>query len=377
MSLEVIFGASLVLVAHKDITEGFKDIAHRLLKRYNILSDVTSPSFGLWFVPFSIRRSDIPADPDEQIKALTAAGKQLVRTMLQENFGMATGTKVDFKLAVIPIPEGVSDPDRINSYIRTSLYQHASAGKQYATISPEEFKKIIDTRSIDIYLQPIVSLSQENIVGYEALSRGPANSPIYQAADLFGTASHFGLREELEMACISKALDWAMKLPEPYWMSINIGPNLITRQGFYDLITRQDLNDLLSRIVFEITEHIPIPTAERLQRTVHDIRELGIRLALDDTGCGFADIDTVRFLRPDIVKICISIIRRIGKHPYIERDIRLTVDRITQFGADVLGEGVERRVEVDVLKDCQVSLAQGYYYGRPEPAEHVLKAKQS
>lgn len=374
---EEIFGASVVLVAQKDITEGFKDIAHRLLGRYDILSDVTSPSFGLWYVLFSIKQSSLPVDVDEQIEALTAAGKQLVRTMLQQSFGMATGTNVDFKLAVMPIPEGLLDPDRINSYIRTSLKAYTSAGKPYAAISRDEFTRIVETRSIEIYLQPIVSLSQETIVGYEALSRGPANSPIHQAADLFGTASHFGLTEGLEMACISKALDWATRLPDSYWIFMNIGPDLIARPSFYDFIAQQHLKALLPRMVFEITEHLPIPAAKRLQRAVQVLKELGIRLALDDAGCGFADLDTVQILRPEIVKLCITVIRRIGRHPHIERDIRNTVDSIAELGGDVLGEGVERREQVVILKDSGVSFAQGYYFGRPRPAKDVLKARLS
>jgi len=71
-----IFGSSLVHVSHDDITKGFSDIVHRLLDKHRIISDVTSPLFGLWYVQFSLKELDLPADATEQITALTDAGKQ-------------------------------------------------------------------------------------------------------------------------------------------------------------------------------------------------------------------------------------------------------------------------------------------------------------
>lgn len=94
---------------------------------------------------------------------------------------------------------------------------------------------------------------------------------------------------------------------------------------------------------------------------------MGIRLALDDTGCGFADINTVRILRPDVVKLCITITSRLGRHPDIEKDIRNFVAKTENLGGVVLGEGIERKEQAEILKNCGVYLGQGYYHGRPRP----------
>jgi EAL domain-containing protein (putative c-di-GMP-specific phosphodiesterase class I) len=369
-----IFGPGVVLLVQNDLTAGFNDVLQSLLERHDILSDVQSPSFGQWYAAFSIKQHALSKDIDEQLESLTAAGKQLIRRMMQRNFGVATGTRIDFKLAVLPVSDEIMDADILRSYIRTSLGAYASAGKQYSMIKRDEFTNIVDKQSIDIFLQPVVSLSQDKVVGYEVLSRGPSTSPVNQPAVLFGTASHFGLSEELEIACISKALNCLEKIPEPYWISMNVSPDLMSRPVFYDLVSQRHFRTFLPRIMFEITEHLPIPMSETIQKVVKRLKELGVSLALDDFGCGFSDIVTARILRPKIVKLCITIISRLGRHPQIEKDVRYTVDRITKLGGAVLGEGVERREQAEILKNSGVSLVQGYYYGRPRSIRDVMNA---
>jgi EAL domain-containing protein (putative c-di-GMP-specific phosphodiesterase class I) len=371
-SFRDILGSSVAEIVQEDIIRDFKDILTGLLERYEVLSDVISPSFGQYYMLFSLKHRDLKVDMEEQFDVLTSAGKHLVRLMLQRNFGMATGSRIDFKLAIIPVSEKTLNTNIINRYIRTSLETFTTAGRPYSNISHNEFLTMIESEGIDIYLQPIVSLPDGEVVGYEALARGPSKSPVNQAAMLFGTASHFGLKERLELACISKALEYIKKLPEPYWVSINIGPHLMLSQGFYDFINSMHLRGLHSRIMFEITEHLPIPISKRLKEIVLDLQKKGVNIALDDFGCGFSDILVAKELRPKVVKLCITTISRIGRHPDIERDIRNTVEEIARLGGSVLGEGVERKEQVEILKDNGVSFVQGYYYGHPVSINKVI-----
>jgi EAL domain-containing protein (putative c-di-GMP-specific phosphodiesterase class I) len=92
---------------------------------------------------------------------------------------------------------------------------------------------------------------------------------------------------------------------------------------------------------------------------------MGIRLALDDTGCGFAHLDTVKMLHPHFVKLCITVTRLLGRNPELEKDIQKTVDIIHDLDGEVVGEGVERKEQAEILKKHNVSYAQGYYYSHP------------
>lgn len=286
---------------------------------------------------------------------------------------MATGTKIDFKVAVIPLPEGCRNRAAFDAHVGESLEEHAPVGRPHGDVSRADFTRIVRSRNIAMYLQPIVSLPEGKIVGYESLSRCPAKDSIYSADHLFGTAAHFGLREELEMVCMSRALEWLERLPDPLWLSINLSPDLIASPRFGDLMNASPLRNRLHRVMIEITEHIPVPKAGEMLGAIRDLEARGVRFALDDTGCGFADIETVEALRPRIVKLCITVVRRIGRHPRMQEDIRSIVDRVRGLGGEVLGEGVERAEQVDILNASGVRYAQGFFFGKPRPADEVLE----
>jgi EAL domain-containing protein (putative c-di-GMP-specific phosphodiesterase class I) len=363
---EGIYGFNVIVETQKDIAEGFSNIATTLLEQYDIQSDVCSPSFGIWYILFSSRKTALPVDFKEQFSSLTTIGNHLIREMLQKDLGMSTGTFIDFKLAIFHQPENVHNPDILNSFIRNNLTDVSSVGCPYADVQKDEVTSIITSKGMELFLLPIISLIDESIAGYEILSRGPVDSPMREPANLFGTALHFGLREDLEVACIAKTLSWIRKIPAHYFIAINISPDLISRQAFNEIINQKDRKDLSSRVVFEITEHFPIQTSEEFLNSIYFLKSVGFRLALDDTGCGFAHLDTVKMFRPHFVKLCITVTRLLGRNPEIEKDIQKTVDIIHKLGGEVVGEGVERKEQAEILKKCNVSYAQGYYYSHPQ-----------
>ena len=104
-------------------------------------------------------------------------------------------------------------------------------------------------------------------------------------------------------------------------------------------------------------------------RTLHDGR---LRLSLDDTGCGFFDLKTVETMRPEVVKLCITVISRININPGIEAEMQDTVQAVNRLGGLVLGEGVENAQQADVLTRCGAAHAQGYFYSRPRPANKLF-----
>jgi EAL domain-containing protein (putative c-di-GMP-specific phosphodiesterase class I) len=279
---------------------------------------------------------------------------------------------MDFQLAVFSVPAYLSG-HAMQSYLNDSLRSCPSTGKQHVTVSKDDLWNIIDNADVDIYLHPIISLTDDTVAGYEALARGPLESAVFNAPDLFGTASYYGFQDKLEIACITKALDKSMNLRDPYWITINVSPHVLASSAFLDIINRTHLSDMLHRIIFEITEYVPIQTTERLVRTVHHLKDRGVSLALDDTGCGFAHLETIKNIPFKIVKLCITVTSRIGKHPDIIQDISRTVDTIHAMGGVVLGEGVEQKEQIDVFRSTGVLLAQGFYYGQPRHIDQVLQ----
>ena len=98
-----IFGLVVSSIIWDDIVDGYKRIAQKILRRYKILSSVVAPFWGRCFLPFVLNQPSIPVDREEQISSLTAAARQLIREMLQNNLGMSTGTKLNFKIIITPM----------------------------------------------------------------------------------------------------------------------------------------------------------------------------------------------------------------------------------------------------------------------------------
>jgi EAL domain-containing protein (putative c-di-GMP-specific phosphodiesterase class I) len=179
------------------------------------------------------------------------------------------------------------------------------------------------------------------------------------------------MEEELDLACVASALEWAPRIPAPYFLTINMSPELLTTSTLQRLIEEQP-KAALERQVLELTEHLPIASSLRVHQAIAPLRNKGARVALDDAGCGFFNMEMVRALTPDIVKICITVVRRIESGPKVVSAVQEMVSKVTQAGAITLGEGVETKAQAVLLRDCGVKLVQGFLYAKPRPASIVL-----
>ncbi|MDY6950685.1 MAG: EAL domain-containing protein [Thermodesulfobacteriota bacterium] len=368
-----IYGPAVSSAAWDDILGAYAPITETILRRDTILSPVVSPFWGRCFRPFALNGRSMPTDRKEQLSALTRAGTRLIREMFQDKLGAQTGGRLRFKTTVTPIQEDYRDIEGINETLTKLFKTLPSSSYPLSPRSSHRLAGIIENKGVETFVQPVVSLPDERIVGYEALSRGAVDSLLHEADLLFGTAAHLGLTDDLELVCIEKALDWITQIPALLWMSINIGPSLLKSAAFFDLISQERVEPFWPRLVFELTEHLPIESVMELEETVQDLKDRGIGLSLDDIGCGFFDLHTVERFRPKIVKICITVIRRIGRSDDTLAEFNDALRRMAGFGEYVLGEGVEEKAQLDVLKQCGVSMAQGYYFDRPKPAWEVFE----
>lgn len=371
-SLERIHGPVVSDLVRQDVAEAFREIAGDLLHHHEALSGVLSPEFGTWLVPFEMGRPEIELEPREQCGAITQAAKGLVRRMLQDQLGMGVAVRTEFRVAVIETVPAVLDGDLLLERLRGQLEGLPRSAFAQPKIRRAEFMEIIHGGRIDLHLQPILSLEPERIVGFEALARGPEGSAVREAGPLFGAAAYFGMEAELDLACVASALEWAPRIPKPYWLSINMSPELLTQATLQRLIDAQADASLFERQVFELTEHLPIHSSLKVHRAVAPFRERGARLAIDDAGSGFFNMETIRALQPDIVKIAMTIVRRIDEPDGTADSVRALVRKVQEAGAVALGEGVERRSQADALKACGVRLAQGFMWSKPRPAAQVL-----
>ncbi|WER48291.1 phosphodiesterase [Cupriavidus sp. WKF15] len=217
--------------------------------------------------------------------------------------------------------------------------------------------------------QPIVQAESAEILGYEALIRGPANSPHASPEALFRLAQGSTGTIALEMHAARTALAAWGALDLPGKLFLNFSPltlrHLLAGRG-------SGLSMLLgagiapARLVIEVTEQTPIGDAASFGQAMAVLRELGMQYALDDFGTGHANLDLLAHLSPQFVKIDKSLIRGIASCSRRLEILRGVLRMMEAFGGRVIAEGIEEEEELAVIRDLGVAGAQGYYLGRPQ-----------
>jgi len=237
----------------------------------------------------------------------------------------------------------------------------------------ESLKEIIMGEMVETHFQPIVSLKDGSIYAYEALTRGPKGSPMESPLMLFGIAEKTNLSFELDRLCRKKAIVNAKGLPPHQKLFVNTFPTTMHDPEFKG----DALQELLSQsgltgqsIVFEITERFAIENYALFQREQAYYSNLGFGLAVDDIGTGYGSLEAIAHLKPEYVKIDLSIVRDIHKNPVKQELLRAVVDIGKKIGAKILAEGVETQDELNVIRAFNVDFVQGFKLARPSP--HLL-----
>jgi PAS domain S-box-containing protein len=214
--------------------------------------------------------------------------------------------------------------------------------------------------TITTALQPIISASTGRLAGAEALARfADGRKP----DRWFAEARETGQGLELDRLAFITALRTLAALPDGAYLSVNISPELLTDPHLRDLLTRGNLP--LHRLVIEITEHVEIDHYDDIHAVLIPLRERGLRLAVDDTGAGYASFNHVLQLRPDIIKIDRSLISGVGNDPARRSLITALVLLALDFNATVTAECVETPDELNTLTTLGVDHIQGNLLARP------------
>ncbi len=217
--------------------------------------------------------------------------------------------------------------------------------------------------------QPIVSLSERRILGYEALTRGPSNSPLHSPVNLFGVARHAGRLSELELACRKSACRAFSELRLEGKLFLNVSPDSLlepTHQPGRTLQLLQNYGIPPSQVVIELTEQSPTEDFSLLYTALHHYRAMGFSIALDDLGAGYSSLRLWSELRPDYVKIDRHFIDGIHQDAVKREFVGSILQMAKASRAQVIAEGIELAEELTVLAEMGVDLLQGYLLSRPQ-----------
>jgi len=232
----------------------------------------------------------------------------------------------------------------------------------------DEFKELLQGTGFNTVYQPIVSFQSGCILGWEALTRGPRESYFNSPDIIFSFAEEANLLYPVERHCHRIAINQLGGLAADQKLFLNIHPRSLGDPGFVKgeaikLIKEAGLNP--RNVVFEITERHCIDDFSCFNKTLEYYRGQGFLVAVDDAGAGFSCLQSIAELRPDFIKIDMSLVRGIHNN----RVKRALLETFTTFAekisCSIIAEGIEEEEELNTLASMGVHYGQGFFIGRP------------
>lgn len=216
--------------------------------------------------------------------------------------------------------------------------------------------------------QPIMKVGDApSLQGFECLARGPAGTNFEDAKVLF---EYVRLKHEetvVDRACVAAALANAPKAQ----LTLNVHASTLVRdRGFIDFLfaTAKQHGRPCESIIMEIVEHAPLWDTDALITTLDRLRDVGMRISLDDIGLGQSNFKMILDVRPDFLKLD----RYFVESCHLDRSRQAVIACVAQlarhFGAEMVAEGVDCAETVQTLREMGVRWMQGDWFGKPMPA---------
>ena len=243
-----------------------------------------------------------------------------------------------------------------------------------STTKPDEsvdIRDIVENRKLIAYCQQIVSISRKMVIGVEGLIRGiDTNSEeLIQPKTLFEIAKKQGISVDLDRACRTNILEDFSKIYKDnpkklLFLNLDVfaleeafGSGYLLEQ-----VTQNNIEP--SNVVIEISEKDPVSSA-MLKKFTDTYRQCGFKVALDDVGTGFSNMDRILLLKPDIIKIDISLVKNIHNDFYKQGVFKSLVILANKIGALVIAEGVETEEEAIQVLRLGGHMIQGFFFSKP------------
>ncbi|MBY8874005.1 bifunctional diguanylate cyclase/phosphodiesterase [Micromonospora sp. PLK6-60] len=240
-----------------------------------------------------------------------------------------------------------------------------------------DLRRALDEGELEVYFQPKVTLRDRRLVGVECLARWehPTHG-VVAPEDFVAVAEHTGqlgrLTEVVLREGLRRSRDWA-SAEQPLSVAVNLSARTLTDRDFPDRV-RELLTEYAvppQRLTFEIREAGVLDGTDRPIPTLRRLRDLGVRLSVDDFGTGSSSLAYLRRLPVHEVKVDRSFVQGMATDPGDLAIVNAVVTLSQQFGLAVVAEGVESELTLELLQDIGCEIGQGFLFSRPLPYERL------
>lgn len=310
-----------------------------------------------------------------------------IQNIFKEPFHIE-GKNIDYvtaSLGIAIINQDGNDFETLYNYADDAMYEAKRLGKDRYMFYEEEmysnvYEKIIKKRAIEegikkgefkAFYQPKVS-SEEKLLGAEALVRWiKEDSKIIPPLEFIEFAEEEGLIKDIGEAVIvgvcKNVSEWIEKGYKDFRIAINLSAEQLIDENVCDNAIKiiESFKVPFEYIEFEVTESTIIKDFDIAIKSIKKIKNYGIKVSLDDFGTGYSSLNYLKKLEVDSVKIDKSFIDTLVFDDGTNVMVSTIIKMCHYFGYEVVAEGVEKREQVECLKDLNCDIFQGYYFGKP------------
>ncbi|MGY1745084.1 putative bifunctional diguanylate cyclase/phosphodiesterase [Blastococcus sp. SYSU D00695] len=247
----------------------------------------------------------------------------------------------------------------------------------------EDLAGAVDAGQLRVHYQPTIVLADGRTDGYEALVRWlHPERGLVPPAEFIPLAEEGGLivgigRWVLEQAA-AQAVAWSAEARRPIGIAVNLSPRQLADDDVVETV-RQVLDRTglpAGQLTLEVTEGVLVRDVDLVVDQLQALRRLGVRIAIDDFGTGYSSLSYLRRLPADIIKIDRSFVQDLDNGGHSTTLVASIIELARSLRLEVVAEGVETDQQRAVLGELACSHAQGFLFGRPQPADEHTHGRQ-
>jgi len=320
-----------------------------------------------------------------------AALAQAILDALKEPFPVdGQALFINASIGISLFPSDALNAEQLLRNADSALFKAKSAGRNdYALYTEEltahaqrrvetafELRRALDQEELRVYYQPVHDLSSGDLVGVEALVRWQhPQRGLVPPGEFIPVAERTGLITEIDAWVMAQACEqmcrWQQTGKDLAFVAVNVSTRLFARRELYDRVA-QVLHDTglnPACLELEVTESAVMDDPEVALEQMHRLRELGVRLAIDDFGTGYSSLLRLKRLPVQKLKIDQGFVAGLPADEDDAAIVRVIITLAQNMGMQVHAEGIEQQEQARFLLEQGCDLAQGYWFGRPVPAE--------
>lgn len=368
--IEEIYGWKAFDEIMRKVSQALENITSQFLRDSDIIAELMI-SGNSFVIVLSPPRNTLHIE-QQALALLTKRVEDRVREDLEQAVPAALFRKFGCYAGAATVS---ADPNtRVERLVHEGFEQALDESQAREAVDAADRKRrlaeIIEKSEIHTLVHPVLRLDDLSVIGYEALSRGPEGGEFEHPDKLFKVAFDADLVLRLERLCRRQAIRAAAELPTGRMLFMNIEPEAIGDPELRDVMFAALLADAAitpDRIVLEITERQAITDFPSFRSTLEHLRALGFSVAVDDAGAGYGSLQVLAEVRPEWLKIDISLVRGVDTDEVRRQLMASMVISADRMGVKLIAEGIETIGELKALRELGVAYGQGFLFTRPVP----------